>query len=108
MSHAELVDAIVDAARWYGWRVAGFRPARTDHGWRTAVLGDGKGWPDLVLVGHDRVLFREVKVGRDRLSAEQRQWRDALRDVGADWAEWRDVDWPTGIVTELSRVRVSS
>jgi hypothetical protein len=30
---------VIELAKLRGWRTAHFRPARTAHGWRTAVLG---------------------------------------------------------------------
>lgn len=84
---------VIQLAQLQGWIVAHFRPARTAQGWRTACQGDGKGFPDLVLVKRV-VLFVELKVGRNQLSPEQRTWRDRLRRANATWLEWRPEDWP--------------
>lgn len=76
---------ILDAAQLLGWRTAHFRPARTNHGWRTPVEGDGKGFPDLFLV-HPHVRqgrFAEVKRDdRPRLDVDQEAWRLALIAAG--------------------------
>ena len=52
------------------------------------------GFPDLVLV-RERVLFRELKVGKNKLSQSQELWRDSIMDTGGDWAEWRETDMET-------------
>ena len=59
------------------------------------------GFPDLVLV-RERVLFRELKVGKNKLSPTQELWRDSIMDAGGDWAEWRETDMDD-IVADLSR-----
>ena len=59
------------------------------------------GFPDLVLV-RERVLFRELKVGKHKLSQSQELWRDSIMDAGGDWAEWRETDMDD-IVADLSR-----
>ena len=99
-SEKEFQAQVIDLARILGWTVAHFRPALTKHGWRTPAGADGVGFPDLVLVGHDQTLFRELKVGRGQLRSEQRTWQSVLLKNGADYAVWRPVDWPQ-IVVEL-------
>jgi hypothetical protein len=77
---------ILGAAKILGWRSAHFRPARTAHGWRTAVEGDGKGFPDLLLVhpAAGFVWFIEVKRDDNRkLDTDQEAWRMALIMAGA-------------------------
>ena len=49
------------------------------------------GFPDLVLV-KNRVLFRELKTDKGRLTATQKEWIRALWDAGADIAVWRPAD----------------
>ena len=101
---ADLQKAVIDTARIFGYRVAHFRPAQTKHGWRTAVAGDGAGFPDCVIVGNGRVLYRELKVGRNTLSDEQAGWLEALREAGVDAGVWTDADWHSGLVeAELRR-----
>ena len=84
VTEAEMADTLRDACRWTGWRCAHFRPAMRRHGWRTAVQGDGKGFPDWVLV-HDRggVLFVELKADRAAVYPTQQAWGEALIRAGA-------------------------
>jgi hypothetical protein len=104
MTEAELLSVVLECASLFGWRSAHFRPAQTSHGWRTAVSGDGKGFVDVLLVGHGRVLFRELKSTRGRLSPDQQVWRDHLLANGADWGCWHPGDWLDGsIEAELRR-----
>lgn len=94
LTEAAFQRQIIDLAHLYGWRVAHFRPAqnaRGDH--RTPVAGDGKGFPDLVLV-RDRVLFIELKTSTGQLTRDQLDWGGALLKAGATWARWRPEDWP--------------
>jgi hypothetical protein len=42
------------------------------------------GFPDLVLVGHKRVIFLELKREQGKVSAAQAEWIAALRDNGAE------------------------
>lgn len=108
MTGGELQTAVIDLARTLGWKVAHFRPAQTSKGWRTPVAADGKGWPDLVLVGPGGVMFREIKGQKEPLTPEQQQWQIDLAVARADVGVWRPSDWPS-IVAELSggRARVA-
>lgn len=94
MTEADWQTQVLDLARLYGWRVAHFRPARTEHGWRTPVAADGKGWPDLVLVHPDKgVIFAELKTDRGRLSDDQKAWIDLLDAAGAAVHVWKPSDF---------------
>jgi hypothetical protein len=42
------------------------------------------------------VLYRELKVGRNRLSVEQGEWLDALAACGCDAGVWHELDWRSG------------
>jgi len=93
MTEAELQQNIIELANLLGWRAAHFRPALCKVGgrmvYRTAVSGQGKGFPDLVLARSGRVLFIEVKSSKGRLSPEQQEWLDVLPNSYC----WRPEDW---------------
>lgn len=103
MNESDLQGAIIDAARLFSWRTAHFRPALTKHGWRTPVQGDGKGFPDILLIRDRRLLVVELKAGRNKLSAEQEAWLEAFRGVpGVEVHVWREGDWPDEVLRVLS------
>ena len=102
MTEEVLLASVLQAAREFRWRTAHFRPARTERGWRTPVQGDGKGWPDLVLVRGDRLMFRELKREKARVRPEQAEWLAILVDAGADVGVWKPSGWFDGsILKEL-------
>ena len=47
-----------------------------------------KGFPDLVFV-RNKVLFRELKTDKGRLTEAQKAWGHSLTVAGADYAVWR-------------------
>jgi hypothetical protein len=104
-TEAAMLATIRDAARFTGWRIAHFRPARTRDGWVTAVSADGAGFPDLVMV-HPRagVWFVELKSKRGRLSPEQVEWRDALHAAHASWIECRGKFGLDGLLDVMFKV----
>lgn len=92
-TEAEFQAAVIDLARLAGWRVMHVRPSRGRAGaWTTATSISG--WPDLVILGHGRVLFCELKAQRGRVTHEQSQLIAELRDCGLDARCWRPSDWP--------------
>jgi len=99
---SDLHRGVIEAAQLLGWKAAHFRPARTAHGWRTPVEADGKGFPDLVLV-RDRVVFAELKCGRNKLSPEQEAWLEALRQAGVEAYLWTDEMWGKGEIEAVLR-----
>ena len=46
------------------------------------------GFPDLVLV-RDKILYRELKTNKGRLTRAQKAWGESLTAAGADYAVWR-------------------
>lgn len=106
MKEADFQRQVLEAATRLGWRTAHFRPAQNARGqWRTPVAGDGKGFPDLVLV-RDRIIFAELKTDSGRVRPDQRDWLDALSMATIDTAGcmecggapvdvvvWRPRDW---------------
>lgn len=84
---------VQDTAKLFGWRFAHFRPARTKHGWKTAMEGD-KGFPDLVLVKPPRVIFAELKANDKSLpSVDQRAWLIALERCSVEAYIWTPSQW---------------
>lgn len=105
MTEDQLLANVLDLCRLTHVRTAHFRPARTATGWRTAVSGDGKGFPDLVLVGNKGVLFRELKSDKGRPDTEQAVWLERLRAAGANVGVWRPDDLHAGsILHEIQAV----
>jgi hypothetical protein len=97
MSEDDLLGAVLDLCRVLHLRTLHIRPAWTDKGWRTPVSGDGKGFPDLLIVGN-RVIVRELKAERGRLTPEQAAWLAVLYGAGVDAMTWRPSDWRSGRV----------
>lgn len=89
-SEASLQRAIIDLARATGWLVYHTHDSRHS----------AKGFPDLVLLRGDRVIFAELKTDVGRLTAEQLRWLDALEEAGCRTRVWRPADWDQ-IATEL-------
>lgn len=46
------------------------------------------GWPDLVLI-RDRILYRELKDEKGKLSVAQREVGEKIKAAGGDWDVWR-------------------
>ncbi len=92
MSEEVLQRRVVDIARSCGWL------AYHTYDSRRSVAG----FPDLVLVhaahGTGRVLFRELKTMKGRVSTAQKRWIDKLAVAGADVAVWRPEDLLSGAV----------
>jgi VRR-NUC domain len=93
VTEKDFQKTVTDALTAFGWRWCHFRPARTQRGWRTALSGS-PGFPDLVAVRGDRVLFVELKAANGKLRDEQRSWLSALGAAGAEVHCWRPNDWP--------------
>lgn len=66
--------------------------------------GSAPGFPDLVLANPAtrRVLYRELKTNKGRVSPDQQAWLDGLTACGMDAGVWRPNDLDTGrILAEL-------
>ncbi len=99
----EFLDQVIALAKLNGWRTAHFRPAQKKNGqWVTAVQGDGKGFPDLVLLKGDRILCVELKTNTGEATAAQREWLVALNRAGVPACIWKPKDWEF-IVRELTQ-----
>lgn len=94
MSEQAFMNALIEAAQLWSWRVAHFRPAKTERGWRTPVQADGAGFPDLVLLKPPRVIFVELKSEKGKATQAQMTWLDELAAVSTVESHlWRPSDW---------------
>ena len=84
MTEAAWQRVVIDLARWYGWQVMHNADSRRSN----------PGWPDLVLAGHGRVIFAELKAEKGRLSAAQKTWLTALSSASLEVCVWRPADQP--------------
>lgn len=97
------VTAVINVAEHAGWLVHHCRPGMRQSGrWSTPVQGT-TGFPDLVLVKGDTVLYRECKMPKGRISIEQHRWIEELQGAGADAAIWYPRDYDETIVPTLMR-----
>jgi VRR-NUC domain-containing protein len=117
MKEAELQRAVIECAHRYQWLVAHFRTALMQSGkWATPVQGDGKGFPDLVLVRRGRLLFVELKSKGRKTTPEQNTWLSALRLVESMTRSdprsarptisvhlWDPTDWGSGRIEDILR-----
>jgi len=91
-------------------RTIGFAVWETSQGYRKDRGGtrNTPGVTDLIIIGHNRVLFVEVKDAKGKLRPSQQVFRDECVANGIPWALWRDVrdawDWTVheGIIREAA------
>ena len=78
ITEKEFQSRVVKFARLLNWAVYHTYDSR-----RSAP-----GFPDLVLV-KDRVLYRELKTEKGKLTDHQKVWAASLHGAGADYSVWR-------------------
>ena len=97
MSEAEFQDTVILLAKGYGWKVAHFRGVRVQRAngstyYQTPVQADGAGFPDLVLVRGNRLVFSELKRENGKPTPAQEDWISALDLAQAAVYVWRPRD----------------
>lgn len=103
-SEAAFLTRVLAVAKAEGWHSFHQRPAWLRDGKMvSAVQGDGKGFPDLVLV-RERVVYAELKSAAGCLGPHQKVWRDKLLAAGQEYYCWKPTDWPE-ILQVLGPVR---
>ena len=76
---------VIEAAKWLGWSVYHTHDSRRSEA----------GFPDLVLVRDQRLIFAELKSPKGRVTPAQTQWLWLLGETFAEVYLWRPDDWPT-------------
>jgi len=82
MTERELLERVRSLARVLGLLVYHTHDSRRSE----------PGFPDLVIVGHGRVLYAELKTQRGRLTDAQRLWISQLQDADSEVCVWRPAD----------------
>ncbi len=95
MTERELQNLIRETCQWHG--LLFFHPFDSRR--------SEPGWPDVVIVGPQGALFRELKGPRGRVTPAQQTWLDAMTTAGLNAGVWRPADWPDRVLAELERVR---
>ena len=89
ITERQFMQMVIDLARLQHWL-----PYHTHDSRRS-----DPGFPDVVMVRGERLIFAELKAEKGRVSAAQTFWLDALRATGAEVYVWRPSDWETIVVT---------
>jgi hypothetical protein len=86
MREKDFMRNVINLAKLRGWRVAHFGASVKVVGKERIFVGDrdSTGFPDLVLVRKDRLVFAELKAAKGRLSDAQKVW---LEDLGVAVSE---------------------
>ena len=83
LSEKDFLTQVTQLADIRGWQWLHLRPGMTRDSWRTPISGPlGKGWPDLLLVRRERLLFLELKSENGKVSLDQEQVIAILAEVG--------------------------
>jgi hypothetical protein len=96
MSEASFQGAVLEYAGLMGWLSYHTRDSR----------GSNPGFPDLVLVRDNHLMFIELKTDTGKVSPQQRVWLGALSAAGQEVHVWRPSDWPA-ILDTLKRGHLS-
>lgn len=77
---------VIDIAHTYGWMCYHTHDSRHSE----------PGFPDLLMLGHGRIVFAELKVeeisGKGKVTHYQEVWINGLRAAGQDVYVWRPSD----------------
>jgi len=100
ISESVFTTQVIQMARVFGWRCAHFRPAMTKRGrWVTPVQGDGAGFPDLIMLRHNRRIMAELKAAKGKTTIEQAKWLESARI-----ADFETYIWMPSMIDEIERI----
>ena len=85
MSERQFMGKVEQLAEYCGWWVWHDNDSRRNRA----------GWPDLVLLRPNRLIFAELKTETGRLTDEQRRILSMLKMAGQEVYVWRPMDFET-------------
>lgn len=104
MSETELQGLVIDAAVQLKMLQYHTLPSQRQSGrWVTAATS--KGFPDLILAGHSRLLAVELKTMKGKPTAEQLEWLARFEASGVETYIWRPIDWLDGSIIKVLRAQ---
>jgi hypothetical protein len=92
MNHQDLIDEIAELCDCHNVLYYYIPDSRKVQGRR--------GFPDIAMVGSFHTMFREIKVGEDKLSPDQVVWKYSLYAAGQDVDIWRERDLDSGRIED--------
>lgn len=95
-TEAQFQSAVQQLASLRGFSWMHIRPGLNERGhWRTPISGRlGTGWPDLVMVKGQRMIFAELKAQKGKVTGLQSEVLGVLTAVPcAEVYVWRPSDW---------------
>jgi VRR-NUC domain-containing protein len=98
MSEKAFQASVLDLAERLNWKTAHFHDSRRQVRGRDGkprTIGDSAaaGFPDVVFVRRDRLIFAELKREKGRLLPSQVDWLADLERTEAEVYLWRPADW---------------
>lgn len=98
MLEKDFMRQVINLAKFYGWKVAHFGASVRVVGKDRTFVGDrdSTGFPDLVLVRGERLIFAELKAEKGKVSPAQTAWLVSLTghsDRPREVYLWYPKDW---------------
>lgn len=93
MTEAQLLSHVRAVARGLGLRAYHTHDSRRSE----------PGFPDLVIVGREGIIYRELKTQKGRVRPEQNQWITDLIRAGQNAGLWRPADLLNGTILNEMR-----
>lgn len=95
-NEAGFQKTVIEYAQLRGWKVLEIRKGMKKNGeYRTPFGANGNGWNDLFMVRGKRIVYVELKVGRNVMTPEQIDWQTVMGATGkVEVFNWYPEDWP--------------
>ena len=96
VTEKEFQRTVIEYAHALGYKVyhqidMGYKDPKT--GVKRFSRRVGPGYPDLTIVGHNRILFAELKSEKGGTKKGQVEWAVAIKEAGGAYYLWRPSNW---------------